>query len=108
MRDNMTHNHISVLPVGHPARPTAAAGLRTSLAGVGAFTAFAYVTTHAGVVWADSSLWQSDPAFADRPELAALTGCGTAMAVALGVATTSSARGLRTAIARTRGGVDAH
>ncbi|WP_042394399.1 hypothetical protein [Streptacidiphilus carbonis] len=46
--------------------------------------------------------------FADRPGFTALTGYGTVMAVTLVVAATSSARGLRAAVAGTRGSVDAH
>ena len=77
------------------------AGLRVAtLAGAVATTLMA-VAVAASVGW---GLITS----ADRPGFTALTGYGTVMAVALVVAATSSARGLRAAIARTRGSVDAH
>ncbi|WP_157535744.1 hypothetical protein [Kitasatospora mediocidica] len=60
MRENMTHHHIQVLPVGHRARPATAAALWTSLGSAGVLTVFAYVTTQVHVVRAGSP-WQSDP-----------------------------------------------
>lgn len=56
----MTPHHLSTLPLGHPARPAAAAALWTSVAGAGAFTVFAYVTTQLHAVRAGSP-WQDDP-----------------------------------------------
>ena len=77
------------------------AGLRVAtLAGAVATTLMA-VAVAASVGW---GLITS----ADRPGFTALTGYGTVMAVTLVVAATSSARGLRAAIARTQGSVDAH
>jgi hypothetical protein len=56
----MTHHHLNSLPPGHRARPGAAAALWTSVAGAGAFTVFAYVTTQLHAVRAGSP-WQDDP-----------------------------------------------
>ncbi|WP_157849635.1 hypothetical protein [Streptomyces novaecaesareae] len=60
MHENVTHHHPAVLPVGHRARPAAAAALWTSAAGAGVFTAFAYATTQLRAVRTGSP-WQGDP-----------------------------------------------
>jgi hypothetical protein len=51
---------VAVLPVGHRARPAAAAALWVSVAGAVAFTVFACVTTQVKTVRAGSP-WQNDP-----------------------------------------------
>ena len=72
-------------------------GLRAAAPAGAVATTLMAVAVTASVGWGLAT-------FADRPGFAALTGYGTVMAVAA----TSSARGLRAAIARTRGSVDAH
>ncbi|MFB7506232.1 hypothetical protein [Streptomyces broussonetiae] len=77
------------------------AGLRVATVAGAVATTLMAVAVAASVGWGLVT-------FADRPGFTALTGYGTVMAVTLVVAATSSARGLRAAIARTRGSVDAH